>query len=211
MLSNIFYCILFFILLIILCFVVRRLATFKFNRQKVNLLFKTMLGNLLFIVSLGLLLAAHFYFMDLSWSDRHMILSAVISVILLELFGYLTCKFYKSMYKFRKIREYVISIECINKDLLFMATLVCLIIVFFYDTEFIAVEIGYLCGKIFDYLKKNKKTEVLQNTIIPILFILAGFWIQNFSIRTMIIGVLFLAIIIFVYITRSCGYIKKEV
>lgn len=92
-----------------------------------------------------------------------------------------------------------------------MATLVCLIIVFLYDTEFIAVEIGYLCGKIFDYLKKNKKTEVLQNTIIPILFILAGFWIQNFSIRTMIIGVLFLAIIIFVYITRSCGYIKKEV
>lgn len=170
-----------------------------------------MRGNLLFIVSLGLLLAAHFYLMDLSWFKRHMILSAVISVILLELLGYLTCWFYKFMYKFRKIREYIISIKCINKDLLFMATLVCLIIVFLYDTEFIAVEIGYLCGKIFDYLKKNKKTEVLQNTIIPILFILAGFWIQNFSIRTMIIGVLFLAIIIFVYITRSCGYIKKEV
>lgn len=211
MLSNIFYCILFFILLIILCFVVRRLATFKFNRQKVNLLFKTMRGNLLFIVSLGLLLAAHFYFMDLSWSDRHMILSAVISVILLELFGYLTCKFYKSMYKFHKIREYIISIECINKDLLFMATLVCLIIVFFYDTEFIATEIGYLCGKVFDYLKKNKKTEVLQNTIVPILFILAGFWIQNFSISIIIIGILILTIIAFVYITRSCGYIKKEV
>lgn len=211
MLSNIFYCILCFILLIILCFVFRRLATFKFNRSKVDLLFKTMLGNLLFIVSLGLLLTAHFYIMDLSWFKRHMILSAVISVILLELLGYLTCRFYKFMYKFRKIREYIISIECINKDLLFMATLVCLVIVFFYDTDFISAEIGYLCGKIFDYLKKSKKTEVLQNTIVPILFILACFWVQNFSIRTKIIGILILTITAFVYIIRNYGYIKKEV